>query len=256
MKESSKRKGIVICKKMKQTNIHSWRYGKERIALFSINKQSNFLFLILLNYTTTWSSPNHNCPLRWEKDHVARHDWIIRHAPPAKETPTFLKQYSIAIPFAPLTINPVEPNTNRVYLFSRSQKKRLHLSRCWENGLGFDFLGSLFLYQHCSRRFILLSSKLSFPFWVIYVWKKKLWVVVLCFLFLFLKRENLFGLQLLSLSDLEADHLNPFEASTRINYVVLPEFLLQGFLCALFLLTWHWFMFLLTVPLTAYHIML
>ncbi|XWS56227.1 hypothetical protein CRYUN_Cryun09bG0068100 [Craigia yunnanensis] len=62
--------------------------------------------------------------------------------------------------------------------------------------------------------------------------------------------------QLLSLSDLEADHLNPFEASTRVNSVVLPEFVLQGFLCALLLLTWHWFMFLLTVPLTAYHLML
>ncbi|XVF07304.1 hypothetical protein REPUB_Repub06bG0126700 [Reevesia pubescens] len=62
--------------------------------------------------------------------------------------------------------------------------------------------------------------------------------------------------QLLSLSDLEADHLNPFEASTRINSVVLPEFLLQGFLCAFFLLTWHWFMFLFTVPLTVYHLML
>ncbi|XWS59202.1 hypothetical protein CRYUN_Cryun08bG0101300 [Craigia yunnanensis] len=62
--------------------------------------------------------------------------------------------------------------------------------------------------------------------------------------------------QLLSLSDLEADHLNPFEASTRINSVVLPEFLLQGLLCAIFLLTWHWFMFLLAVPLSAYHLML
>ncbi|XP_021282544.1 protein cornichon homolog 1 isoform X1 [Herrania umbratica] len=62
--------------------------------------------------------------------------------------------------------------------------------------------------------------------------------------------------QLLSLSDLEVDHLNPFEASSRINAVVVPEFLLQGLLCALFLLTWHWFMFLLFLPLTAYHLML
>lgn len=62
--------------------------------------------------------------------------------------------------------------------------------------------------------------------------------------------------QLLSLSDLEADHLNPFEASTRINSIVLPEFLLQGFLCISFLLTWHWFMFLFTLPIAAYHLML
>ncbi|MBA0587846.1 hypothetical protein Gorai_000967 [Gossypium raimondii] len=60
---------------------------------------------------------------------------------------------------------------------------------------------------------------------------------------------------MLSLSDLEADHLNPFEASTRINSIVLPEFLLQGFLCISFLLTWHWFMFLFTLPIAAYHLM-
>ncbi|OMO57370.1 Cornichon [Corchorus capsularis] len=62
--------------------------------------------------------------------------------------------------------------------------------------------------------------------------------------------------QLISLSDLEVDHLNPFEASSQINWAVLPEFLLQGFLCALFLLTGHWLMFLMAAPLTAYHVML
>ncbi|KAK8628749.1 hypothetical protein V6N13_009332 [Hibiscus sabdariffa] len=62
--------------------------------------------------------------------------------------------------------------------------------------------------------------------------------------------------QLLSLSDLEADHLNPFEAATRINSIVLPEFLLQGFFCLSFLLTWHWFMFISTLPITVYHLML
>ncbi|XP_039017236.1 protein cornichon homolog 1-like [Hibiscus syriacus] len=61
--------------------------------------------------------------------------------------------------------------------------------------------------------------------------------------------------QLLSLSYLEADHLNPFEA-TRINSIVPLEFLLQAFLCLSFLLTCHWFMFLFTLPITAYHLML
>ncbi|KAJ4829577.1 hypothetical protein Tsubulata_031630 [Turnera subulata] len=61
---------------------------------------------------------------------------------------------------------------------------------------------------------------------------------------------------LLCLTDLEVDHLNPFEAAARINKWVLPEFVLQGALCTLFLLTGHWIMFLLAVPVTSYHIML
>ncbi|XP_014511262.1 protein cornichon homolog 1 isoform X1 [Vigna radiata var. radiata] len=59
--------------------------------------------------------------------------------------------------------------------------------------------------------------------------------------------------QVLILSDLESDYVNPFDASSRINYFVLPEFIGQGALCALCLFTGHWFMFLLTVPVTCYH---
>ncbi|XP_057424240.1 protein cornichon homolog 1 isoform X2 [Lotus japonicus] len=62
--------------------------------------------------------------------------------------------------------------------------------------------------------------------------------------------------QILILSDLEADYVNPFDASSRINYFVLPEFIGQGVLCALCLFTGHWVMFLLTVPVTCYHVML
>ncbi|KAL2326965.1 hypothetical protein Fmac_020392 [Flemingia macrophylla] len=62
--------------------------------------------------------------------------------------------------------------------------------------------------------------------------------------------------QVLILSDLESDYINPFDASSRINYLVLPEFIAQGALCALCLFTGHWFMFLLTVPVTCYHLML
>ncbi|CAL0326662.1 unnamed protein product [Lupinus luteus] len=60
--------------------------------------------------------------------------------------------------------------------------------------------------------------------------------------------------QVLMLSDLEADYINPYDASSRINYFVLPEFIAQVSMCVLFLVTGHWFMFLITLPLTCYHI--
>ncbi|KAL2320820.1 hypothetical protein Fmac_029789 [Flemingia macrophylla] len=62
--------------------------------------------------------------------------------------------------------------------------------------------------------------------------------------------------QVLVLSDLEADFVNPYDASSRINYFIVPEFIGQGLLCALCLFTGHWIMFLLTVPVTCYHAML
>lgn len=58
------------------------------------------------------------------------------------------------------------------------------------------------------------------------------------------------------LSDLEADYINPYDASSKINYFVVPEFIGQGLLCALFLFTGHWVMFLLMLPLACYHGML
>lgn len=58
------------------------------------------------------------------------------------------------------------------------------------------------------------------------------------------------------LSDLEADYINPYDASSKINYFVVPEFIAQGLLCALFLFTGHWVMFLLMLPLACYHGML
>ncbi|XP_017698625.1 protein cornichon homolog 1-like [Phoenix dactylifera] len=60
--------------------------------------------------------------------------------------------------------------------------------------------------------------------------------------------------QLINLSDLEFDYINPYDLSSRINAVVIPEFLVQGILCASFLLTWHWFPFLIMAPITCYHI--
>lgn len=48
------------------------------------------------------------------------------------------------------------------------------------------------------------------------------------------------------LSDLEADYLNPYESSARINSVVIPEFLLHGAFCFLFFVTGHWLFFAVT----------
>ncbi|KAJ4971569.1 hypothetical protein NE237_004668 [Protea cynaroides] len=62
--------------------------------------------------------------------------------------------------------------------------------------------------------------------------------------------------QLICLSDLEIDCINPYDSSSRINAVVIPEFIAQGTLCAFYLMTWHWFMFLITAPVLYYHIKL
>lgn len=59
--------------------------------------------------------------------------------------------------------------------------------------------------------------------------------------------------QMICLSDLEADYMNPYETAANINSMVLPEFGLQAALCALFLVTGHFFMFLITLPVVFYH---
>lgn len=61
-------------------------------------------------------------------------------------------------------------------------------------------------------------------------------------------------LQLLGFSDLEADYMNPYELSSRINSVIIPEYLLHGAFCILFLLTGHWIIFLLSLPLAYYNL--
>lgn len=62
--------------------------------------------------------------------------------------------------------------------------------------------------------------------------------------------------QLISLADLEFDYINPYDSASRINRVVLPEFITQGVLCLLYLLTGHWVMALLSVPYLYYNIRL
>ncbi|XP_024981663.1 protein cornichon homolog 1-like isoform X3 [Cynara cardunculus var. scolymus] len=63
-------------------------------------------------------------------------------------------------------------------------------------------------------------------------------------------------IQIVCLSDLEADYMNPYESSSRINAVVVPEMVLHGLCSALLLVTGYWFMFLLTLPITIYNSML
>ncbi|PSS09750.1 Protein cornichon like [Actinidia chinensis var. chinensis] len=62
--------------------------------------------------------------------------------------------------------------------------------------------------------------------------------------------------QLMCLADLEFDYINPYDSASRINQMVLPEFITQGVLCFLYLITGHWFMSLLSVPYLYYNVTL
>ncbi|KAK2990937.1 hypothetical protein RJ640_015936 [Escallonia rubra] len=61
-------------------------------------------------------------------------------------------------------------------------------------------------------------------------------------------------MQLMCLADLELDYINPYDTASRINNVVLPEFVTQGILCALHLISGHWFTFLLCLPCLYYNV--
>ncbi|KAK3036140.1 hypothetical protein RJ639_031721 [Escallonia herrerae] len=61
-------------------------------------------------------------------------------------------------------------------------------------------------------------------------------------------------MQLMCLADLELDYINPYDTASRINHVVLPEFVTQGILCALHLISGHWFTFLLCLPCLYYNV--
>ncbi|XP_075522876.1 protein cornichon homolog 4-like [Primulina tabacum] len=62
--------------------------------------------------------------------------------------------------------------------------------------------------------------------------------------------------QLMCLADLEFDYINPYDSASRINSVVLPEFITQGVLCVLFLVTGHWVMCFLCLPYLYYNVRL
>ncbi|XP_038907022.1 protein cornichon homolog 4-like [Benincasa hispida] len=62
--------------------------------------------------------------------------------------------------------------------------------------------------------------------------------------------------QLMCLADLEFDYINPYDSSSRINKVVVPEFITQGVLCIFYLLSGHWIMSLFCIPYLYYNLRL
>jgi hypothetical protein len=59
--------------------------------------------------------------------------------------------------------------------------------------------------------------------------------------------------QLMCLSDLEFDYINPFDSASRINKFVVPEIALHVGLSCLYLVFGYWLIFLINVPLIYYH---
>nr|GMD99119.1 protein cornichon homolog 4-like [Ipomoea batatas] len=62
--------------------------------------------------------------------------------------------------------------------------------------------------------------------------------------------------QLMCLADLEFDYINPYDSASRINKVILPEFITHGVLCFLYLVTGHWIAALICVPYLYYNVRL
>ncbi|XP_008460129.1 protein cornichon homolog 1-like [Cucumis melo] len=56
------------------------------------------------------------------------------------------------------------------------------------------------------------------------------------------------GYQIICLVDLESDYINLFDSTSRINRVVMLEFITQGVFSFVHLLARHWFMFLVSLP--------
>ncbi|XP_073157547.1 protein cornichon homolog 1 [Henckelia pumila] len=84
-------------------------------------------------------------------------------------------------------------------------------------------------------------------------WGPVLWVIF-AIMNLVLLALNFY--QFIGFSDLESDYLNPYELSSRVNSVIVPEYVLHGAFCIMFLLTGHWIMFLLTLPVACYNLKL
>ncbi|BFG21758.1 protein cornichon homolog 4 [Prunus yedoensis var. nudiflora] len=80
-----------------------------------------------------------------------------------------------------------------------------------------------------------------------------LWTWLLSFFFI-LALLCILGYQLVCLVDLEFDYINPYDSSSRINNVILPEFIIQGVLCLILLIARHWFMLLLALPHLYYNV--
>ncbi|EFN57271.1 hypothetical protein CHLNCDRAFT_21686 [Chlorella variabilis] len=80
---------------------------------------------------------------------------------------------------------------------------------------------------------------------------------LLTWLLAFILQSALLGCcmyQLIQLSDLECDFINPHDASRNINSVVLPEYLCQAALTIFMLLSGHWLYGGIHLLLLAYHV--
>ncbi|XP_058739857.1 protein cornichon homolog 4-like [Vicia villosa] len=66
----------------------------------------------------------------------------------------------------------------------------------------------------------------------------------------------LLGYQLILLVDLEFDYINPYDSTSRINQVILPEFFIQALFCFLNLFAGHWFIFFISLPCLYYNVSL
>ncbi|KAI3982631.1 hypothetical protein MKX01_031370 [Papaver californicum] len=82
------------------------------------------------------------------------------------------------------------------------------------------------------------------------------WLAWLLSFFLLIALLALLVYQLMCLADLEFDYINAYDSAARINSVVMPEFIAQGVLAILFLLSGHWVMFLLSTPCLYYNVRL
>ncbi|KAG6665532.1 protein cornichon homolog 4-like [Carya illinoinensis] len=82
-----------------------------------------------------------------------------------------------------------------------------------------------------------------------------LWLWLFSFFFL-LGLLCTLAFQLMCLVDLEYDYINPYDSASRINRVVLPEFIAQGALCFFFLLTGNWLTFVFSLPYLCYNVRL
>ncbi|KAL3819885.1 hypothetical protein ACJIZ3_005790 [Penstemon smallii] len=85
------------------------------------------------------------------------------------------------------------------------------------------------------------------------VWEPILWLIFSA-MNLTLLVSNFY--QFLGFSDLEGDHINPYELSSNVNYVIVPEYLLHAAFSILFLVTGHWIMFLVSLPPALYNLKL
>ncbi|KAF5774887.1 hypothetical protein HanXRQr2_Chr13g0605821 [Helianthus annuus] len=82
------------------------------------------------------------------------------------------------------------------------------------------------------------------------MWETLSWLL---FFFMLIAILVIVVYQLICLADLEFDYLNPYDSASRINKVILPEYITQGVLCLLYLMTGHWMMFILAAPYLYYN---